>query len=106
MTKITVSIPENIHEQILKIAEEENDSISYTVTRLVEIGLMVVNNKPEQKVANQLEEYCQKLVIQINGILKELAIHHFNFDKEKITAITNETILKFNNLKELTNNSL
>lgn len=106
MTKISINIPQDIHHQIVKIAEQENDSLSYTITRLVEIGLLVVNNNSERKEVNQLEEYCQKLIIQINGIVKELAVHHFNFNKEKITAIANETIVKFNSLNGLANSSL
>lgn len=106
MTKISINIPQDIHHQIVKLAEQENDSLSYTITRLVEIGLLVINSNSEEKEVNQLEEYCQKLIIQINGIIKELAIHHFNFNKEKVTAIANETIAKFNSLKGLANSSL
>lgn len=99
MTKITVSLPENIHQQILKLAQDENDSISYTVTRLVEIGLLVLQNKKEKNNSNELEEHCQKLIIQVNEIIKELVIDKFNFNQEKIAAITRETLVKFNALK-------
>ncbi|WP_392536749.1 hypothetical protein [Legionella sp. 227] len=109
MARITVTLPENLHEQVLKIAGKENDSISYTTTRLVEIGLMVMNSKTEnkdEKKATDIEEYCQKLIIQINGIVKEIAVDRFNFDNEKIIQITKDTLSKFNKLKGIQQESL
>ncbi|HAT1130572.1 TPA: hypothetical protein JBB30_01310 [Legionella pneumophila subsp. pneumophila] len=109
MARITVTLPDNLHKQIIKIAGKENDSLSYTTTRLVEIGLMVMNsksdNKDEQKTTN-IEEYCQKLIIQINGIIKEIAVDKFNFDDDKIVKITKDTLNKFNKLKGIQQESL
>ena len=109
MARITVTLPDNLHKQIIKIAGKENDSLSYTTTRLVEIGLMVMNsksdNKDEQKTTN-IEEYCQKLIIQINGIIKEIAVDKFNFDDDKIVQITKDTLNKFNKLKGIQEESL
>lgn len=102
MARITITLPDQMHEQVLKLAGKEQDSISYTTTRLIEIGLMVMNNKSEKKedkIMDEVEEYCQKLIIQINGIVKEIAINQFNFDNDKITQITNDTLDKFNKLK-------
>ena len=102
MARITVTMPDNLHEKVLKMAGKEDDTISYTVTRLVEIGLMVMNNKNENKAdskSSDLEDYCQKLIIQMNGILKELAVDKFDFNNEKISQITNDTLIKYNKLK-------
>jgi hypothetical protein len=98
MARITVTLPDNLHQKITELAGKENDSISYTVSKLVDIGLMVMNSKNEKK-EDELNEYCQKLIIQINGILKELAVDKFNIENDKITKITNETLVKFNRLK-------
>lgn len=73
MARITITLPDQMHEQVLKLAGKEQDSISYTTTRLIEIGLMVMSNKLEKKdeeILNEIEEHCQKLIIQINGIVK------------------------------------
>ena len=64
MARITVTLPDTLHKQVLKIAHKENDSISYTTARLIEIGLMVMSNKnKKENKTNELEEYCQKLII-------------------------------------------
>ncbi|MFA6302176.1 MAG: hypothetical protein WC627_03475 [Legionella sp.] len=101
MARMTISLPDNIHKQVLEIAEKEKDSISFTVTKLVEIGIMLLKNQQEQNKSNELEEYCQKLIIQINGIIKELAIEKFDFNQDKIASITQETLNKFNKLKSV-----
>lgn len=109
MARITISLPDNLHQQILKTAGKEKDSISYTTTRLIELGLLVMNNKSkktEKKDDGELADYCHKLIIQMNGIIKELAVEQFNFDKEKISQITNETLVKFNQLKGIQKESL
>lgn len=109
MARVTVTIPDNIHEQILTIAGKENDSLSYTVSRLIEIGLMVMNSKKDNvddPKTTDLEEHCQKLIIQMNGIIKEIAVDKFHFDNEKIARITNDTLVKYNQLKGIQQESL
>ena len=109
MARISFTLPDNLYEQVLKIAGKEDDSISYTTTRLVEIGLMVMNSKAEnkdEKRGSDIEEYCQKLIIQINGIVKQIAVDKYNFDHDKILQITNDTLSKFNKLKGIQSESL
>lgn len=109
MPRITITLPDNLHKQVLTIAGKENDSLSYTTSRLIEIGLLVMNSKTENKdenKTNDIEEYCQKLIIQINGIVKEIAVNKFNFDNDKIAKITSDTLSKFNKLKGIQHESL
>ena len=109
MARISVTLPDNLHEQVLKIVGKENDSLAYTTARLIEIGLMVMNSKAEnkdEKKTSDIEEYCQKLIIQINGIVKEIAVDKFNFDNDKIAQITNDTLSKFNKVKGIQQESL
>jgi hypothetical protein len=100
MARITVTLPDTLHKQVLKIANKESDSLSYTTAKLIEIGLMVMSNKNKnENKTSELKEYCQKLIIQINGIVKEIAIGKFNFDRDKVAQIANDTLAKFNQLK-------
>jgi hypothetical protein len=99
MARITITIPDNLQNQIIKIAGKENESISYTTTKLIEIGLMVMKKSESKKQENNIEEYCQKLIIQINELIKTIATDKFNIDKDSMSKIANETILKFNKIK-------
>ena len=101
MARITITIPDNLHTQVLKLAKKEGGSVSYTVSRLVELGLLVTNNKNQKSEENEVskvDEYCNKLIIQINGILKEIAVGNFEFSPEKIAKITQETTDKYKDL--------
>ena len=55
-------------------------------------------NKDEPNVT-ELDEHCQKLIIQINGIIKAIAVDQFHFDNDKIAKITSDTLVKYNQLK-------
>lgn len=103
MARITITIPDNLHTQVLKLAKKEGGSVSYTVARLVELGLLVTNNKNQKQddhAVSKVDDYCNKLIIQINCILKELAISNYGFTPDKITQIAQETTLKYKELSE------
>lgn len=109
MARITISLPDKMQQQILKIAGKENDSISYTTTRLIELGLLVMNSKDKkekEKEGSELTDYCHKLIIQMNEIIKELATDKFSFSKEKISQLASDTLVKFNQLKGITQETL
>lgn len=100
MARITITMPDSLHTQVLKFSKKEQSSVSYTVSKLVELGLLVANNKNENKdeQSSKIEEHCNKLIIQINGIIKELATEHFKLSPDKIAKITQETLDKYNEL--------
>ena len=99
MARITITIPDNLQSQIVKMAGKETESISYTTTKLIDIGLMVMKKSESKKQDNNIEEYCQKLIIQINELIKTIATDKLNIDKESMSKIANETIVKFNKIK-------
>ena len=102
MARITITLPDNLHEQVLKLAKKDGGSVSYTVTKLVELGLILTNksNKNEEKYISKMDEHCNKLIIQLNEILKDLAVNNYGFSSEKIAQISQETISKYNGLLE------
>lgn len=103
MARITITIPDNLQTQVLKLAKKDGGSVSYTSARLIELGFLIVNNKnknQDERSANNIDNYCNQLIIKINGILKELAINNYNLTPDKIAHITKETILKYQELSE------
>ena len=75
MARIMITMPDSLHTQVLKFSKREQASVSYTVSKLVELGLFVTNNKNQNKdeQPSKIEEHCNKLIIQINGILKRIS---------------------------------
>lgn len=102
MARITITMPDSLHAQVLKFSKKEQSSVSYAISKLVELGLLVANNKNQNKEdqPSKIEEHCNKLIIQINGIIKEIATEHFQLSSDKIAKITQETIDKYNELIE------
>lgn len=103
MARITITIPDGLHRQVLKQAKKQEQSVSYAISRLIELGLFITNNKNQEKSApdsSAIDEHCNKLIIQINGILKEIAIRNYDFTPELISQITQETLLKYEALCE------
>lgn len=100
MARITITMPDSLHAQVLKFSKKEQSSVSYTISKLVELGLLVANKKNQKQEGqpSKVEEHCNKLIIQINGILKELATEHFELSPEKIAKITQETTDKYKEL--------
>jgi hypothetical protein len=102
MTRVTITIPDNLHTQVLKLAKKDGGSVSYTVSKLVELGLILTNksNQNKENSVSKMDEHCNKLIIQLNEILKDLAINNYGFSSEKIAQISQETISKYNELLE------
>ncbi|MCW8419974.1 MULTISPECIES: hypothetical protein [Fluoribacter] len=100
MARITITMPDSLHAQVLKFSKKEQSSVSYTIAKLVELGLIVANNKnqKQEEQPSKIEEHCNKLIIQINGIVKELATGKFELSPDKIAKITQETLDKYNEL--------
>ena len=48
MPRVTVSLPKDLYEKLVNYAGD-NDSLSYTIAKMSEIGLMVTENKDEVK---------------------------------------------------------
>ena len=99
MARITITIPDNLQNQIVKMAGKENESISYTTTKLIDLGLMVMKKSESKKQESNIEEYCQKLIIQMNELIKKIATEKLNIDKDSLGKIAGETIEKFNKIK-------
>lgn len=102
MARVTITIPDNLQAQVLKLAKKEGGSVSHTISKLIEMGFLIVNNKSknEKEESNKkIEEHCQKLIIQMNGIIKELVVNTYQFTPEKISQISQETMMKFNELR-------
>ena len=49
MPRVTVTLPQDLHKKLSKYAGDNDDSLSYTITKMTEIGLMVTESQQNQK---------------------------------------------------------
>lgn len=101
MARVTITIPDRLHANIVTLAENNDSSFSGEASKLIELGLIATKKKvmkKNEKSSRPIDEYCHQLIIQLNGIIKELAVNHFHLTQDKISTITNETMKKYESM--------
>ena len=101
MPRITVTLPKSILDQVIAIAGNNDESISYTIARMTELGLLVTenqNNNDGEKKLSDIEEHCYKLTIQMNAIIKNIAAKQLDFTQDDFDKLRDQSILKYNDL--------
>ena len=105
MPRLTITLPKDIHEQIITIAGDNDESISYTIAKMTELGLLVTENQKKnkgEKKLSDIEEHCYKLTIQMNAIIKNMAARQLDFTQDTFDKIRDQAILKYNDLMGIT----
>ena len=102
MPRVTIHVPNDVHNKLTKLAESNDDSLSSTITKMAEIGLMVTENQskirsPEDKYSD-IEKHCFKLTIQINALLKNLAANNLGYSENEFKKLTEVSINKYKEL--------
>lgn len=101
MPRLTITLPKDIYEKIKAISGDQDESMSYTIAKMTELGLLVTENQKKNNGAKKLsevEEHCFKLIIQVNAIIKNMAAKNLDFTQEEFDKLRDSSILKFNEL--------
>ena len=105
MPRVTVSLPKDLYERLLSYAGDNDESLSYTVAKMTEIGLMVTENKDEIKSPedrySKIEKHCFKLTIQMNALLKNMATSQLQYGQEEFKKLQDLTNEKYQELMEI-----
>ena len=105
MPRVTVTISDEIHDKLMKYAEDNKRSLSFAVTKMAELGLLVTERKgqkinPEDKFS-EIEKHCFKAIIQMNALLKNIAGSQLNYGKEEFDKLSKLSIDKYQELMGL-----
>lgn len=101
MPRLTITLPKDIYDKVQTIAGDQDESMSYTISKMTELGLLVTENQKNNngvKKLSDIEEHCFKLTIQMNAIIKNMAAKNLDFSQEEFDKIRDSSILKFNEL--------
>ncbi|CZP44431.1 hypothetical protein [Legionella pneumophila] len=102
MPRVTVSLPKDLYEKLVNYAGDNDDSLSYTIAKMSEIGLMVTENKDEVKSPEDrfstIEKHCFKLVIQMNALLKNMASSQLQYSQDEFKKLQDLTNDKYQEL--------
>lgn len=102
MPRITVTLPNTLHQKLVKYAGDNDDSLSYTITKMTEIGLMVTesqqNKKSQEEQYPDIEKHCFKLIIQMNALMKNMATKQMDYGQDEFKKLMDLSINKYQEL--------
>lgn len=102
MPRVTIHVPNDLHDQLTTMAEKNDDSLSSTITKMAEIGLMITENQKKNKSPEDrytdIEKHCFKLTIQMNALLKNLASKELGYGTDEFKKLTDASINKYKEL--------
>ena len=93
MQRLTISLTKAMYQHVSMLAVENNASLSKTINQLLNVGVQNWNSKFEP---NHIEQHCQQLIIQINALVKNLAVEILKFNHEDFERLRQAAIVKFN----------
>ena len=101
MPKVTIYAPNDIHDKINKIAQKNDESFSSVICRMAYIGLMVEERKNQKNKSSdkpEIDVYCQKLILQINALLKSISAKQMGYTDKDFDKLRDATLEKYNEL--------
>lgn len=102
MPRVTVTVPNDLYKKLVKYAGDNDDSLSYTITKMTEIGLMVTESQQNQKSPedkySDIEKHCFKLMIQMNALLKNMASKQLDYGQDEFKKLMDLSINKYQEL--------
>ena len=102
MTRLTVDVPENLYNKILKIAKQREDSISKVIKQFIEIGIYEMEqNYSEQSIKTTIEKHCHLLDIQSNALLKKVAMKLLDLSFEDLETFKKLSEKKYTELSQI-----
>jgi hypothetical protein len=99
MSRLTITIPDVIHNRISILANEANESMSTIINKLIVFGL----NYDGNPLANNslVEEHCQHLIIQMNALVKNLSAKMLQFEQGDFENLHAASLKKLQELKHI-----
>lgn len=101
MPRLSVALSDTMHNRLVSLASQNNDSMSNIANRLIHLGIQSLENT--QKKPRQIEQHCYQLVIQMNALVKNLSAEILKFDQTDFDALRNAAVTKYSELTADTN---
>lgn len=93
-TKQTISVSKAMYQHISMLAVDSNSSLSNVGYRLLQTGIQHWNKDPK----TQVKQHCRQLIVQMNAIVKSLAVEILKFEKADFEQLRLTVINKYQQL--------
>ena len=101
MSRLTISLPDNLHHRLSSLAIQNDDSMSNIINRLIQVGLQHWYQGNVFKSNQLVEQHCQQLIIQMNALIKNISVELLKFNQEDFEELQQAAVGKFNELKKI-----
>ncbi|WP_347251920.1 hypothetical protein [Legionella sp.] len=105
MPRVTINLPNNLNEKFLNYAANNDVSLSYTIVKMGEIGLMVTERQLENKTSedkfSEVEVHCFKLIIQMNALIKNMAKSALGYGQDEFKKLIDLSDDKYQDLRNI-----
>jgi hypothetical protein len=101
MSRLSISIPENMHKQISALAIKNGESMSNIVNQLIQVGLhhwFIDGNNAKTDTA--VEKHCHQIIIQMNALIKNMSVEILKLNREDFEKLQQAAAIKYSDLKE------
>lgn len=102
MPRVTIHLPNDVHNALNAMAEKNDDSLSSTIAKMAEIGILVTENQKKNKSPedrfSDIEKYCFKLMIQMGVLVKNLSIKELGYGNDEFKKLNDACISKYREL--------
>ena len=100
MSRLTISLPDNLHKRLSSLAIKNDDSMSNLINQLIQVGLQHWFEKNAPLKSNHLaEKHCHQLIIQMNALIKNISVELLKFDREDFKKLQQAAAVKYNALQ-------
>jgi len=96
MPRLTITLTKNMHNRILMLAAEQNNSLSNVANKLLQTGMYHLYE--ENNKNTELEKHCQQLVIQTNTLVKCISSKLLDFNQQDFENLHNAALNKYEQL--------
>ncbi len=100
MPRLTISLPDNLHQHISALAIKNNQSMSNMINLLIHEGLHRMFNDNDQNKSNAvIEKYCHQLIIQMSALIKNISMEVLKLNKDDFEKLQHAASIKYSELK-------
>ncbi|HHI9467503.1 TPA: hypothetical protein ACP9DH_003325 [Legionella anisa] len=100
MSRLTISLPDNLHNRIASLSVQHDDSMSSIINQLIHVGLHHWNER-QQNTSKIVEQHCQQLIIQMNALIKNISVELLKFNQDDFEELQKAAMGKFTELRIL-----
>jgi hypothetical protein len=102
MPRVTIHLPNDLHNTLNAMAEKNDDSLSSTIAKMAEIGILVTENQKKNKSPedrfSDIEKHCFKLLIQVGALVKNLSIKELGYGNDEFRKLNDACFSKYREL--------